>query len=123
MIDIDKKIQEVENYSDVTKQWYKDNNIDPLYNVLSITKEINEHKNELVIDGHQVVRLVDCEDGEDDFYWVYEKWAGMYGRVDNNTTYHSSCVGTHIRLKGNISDKDYNEMVRIWNLNNLNKAV
>lgn len=76
------------------------------------------YKNTLVIDTFdKVVRLVDVvyddSDSLADYYWVYEK---------NNQIYYSSCVGGWIPLKGFLRDEDYNKMVRLWNLNNIEHA-
>lgn len=77
--------------------------------------EVEPYKNTLVIDDFDtVVRLVDVIDGDDDYYWVYES---------RNRIYYSSCVGGWIPLKGFIEQEKYDRMVRMWNLNNINKAV
>ena len=77
--------------------------------------EVEPYKNTLVIDDFDtVVRLVDVIDGDDDYYWVYES---------RNRIYYSSCVGGWIPLKGFIEQEKYDRMVRIWNLNNINKSV
>lgn len=77
--------------------------------------EVEPYKNTLVIDDFDtVVRLVDVIDGDDDYYWVYES---------RNRIYYSSCVGGWIPLKGFIEQEKYDRMVRIWNLNNIEKAV
>lgn len=77
--------------------------------------EVEPYKNTLVIDDFDtVVRLVDVIDGDDDYYWVFES---------RNRTYYSSCVGGWIPLKGFIEQEKYDRMVRIWNLNNIEKAV
>lgn len=122
MIDINKKTEEINNQSDVIKDWFKKNGIDPMSNILSINKEIEEHRNELVIDGYNVVRLVDCVDDVDDYYWVYDSPEHPRDKK-TNTLYLSSCVCKHTLLKGRLPDKEYNELVRIWNLNNVNKVI
>lgn len=77
--------------------------------------EVEPYKNTLVIDDFDtVVRLVDVIDGDDDYYWVYES---------RNRIYYSSCVGGWIPLKGFLEQEKYDRMVRMWNLNNINKAV
>lgn len=70
---------------------------------------VAQNLNNLVLDYFDVVRLVDAEETDEDFYWVYE--SSVRG------IYRSSCVGSWIKLKGLIADKDYNYLVRIWNLN------
>ncbi len=78
-------------------------------------KMLEPFKNTLVIDDFdKVVRLVDVVDGEDDYYWVYDCMQGLY---------HSSCVGGWIPLKGFVEQEKYDRMVRIWNLNNKEKAI
>lgn len=92
---------------------------DSLDQVISLNKEIELHKNELVIDTTKIVRLVDVVDGNEDYYWVYDEWIGS-GHSEN---YQSSCVGQHTLLKGFLPDDKYNELVRIWNLNQVEQAV
>jgi len=79
-----------------------------------LQKEMEPFQGTLVIgDWDNVVLLKDVIDGGDDYYWVY------FGRIHNTKCeYHSTCVGGWIPLKGLIPDKDYNELVRVWNLNN-----
>lgn len=80
-----------------------------------LQKKLKLYKNTLVIDDwHRIVRLVDVIDGKDDYYWVYD---GVDGR------HYMSCVGRWIPLKGHIKDKDYDRIVRAWNLNNVEKAI
>jgi len=77
--------------------------------------KLEPFKNTLVIaDFDRVVRLVDVIEDEDDFYWVYDSSTGII---------HSSCFGDWIPLKGFLSDKDYNTMIHVWNLNNIERAV
>ena len=84
-----------------------------------LNREIELHKNELVIDMSKIVRLVDVVDGNEDFYWMYDEWLGMF----NSNQYLSSCVGQHIRLKGYLPDEEYERLVRVWNINQVEKAV
>lgn len=78
--------------------------------------ELEPFKDTLVIDDvfDTVVRLVDVIDGDDDYYWVYDSRKGIY---------HASCVGGWIPLKGFVDQKKYENMVRVWNLNNIEKAI
>jgi hypothetical protein len=79
--------------------------------------KLEPFKDTLVIaDFDRVVRLVDVieDEDDDDFYWVYDSSTGII---------HSSCVCDWIPLKGFLSDKNYNTMVHVWNLNNSNKAI
>lgn len=80
----------------------------------SLQKELQPYKSTLVIgDFDNIVLLKDVIDGEDDFYWVY------FGDVSGKRQeYHSTCVGGWVPLKGYILEKSYNELVRVWNLNN-----
>lgn len=82
---------------------------------LKILQDILEpYKNTLVLDYFNVVRLVDVIDGEDDYYWVYDTKNGIV---------HSTCVGSWIPLKGFLPDNEYIELVRVWNLNNIEKVI
>lgn len=80
----------------------------------SLKKEMEPYKDTLVLDYFEVVRLVDVFEDEDDFYWVYDTHKGLI---------HSSCVVGWIPLKGILIDKNYDELVRVWNLNNVEKAI
>lgn len=81
-----------------------------------LKKELEPYKNTLVIDEFdRISRLVDVEDGTEDFYWVFDN--------KNEGIHKCSCVGGWIPLKGVIPDKDYNRMVHTWNLNNKEKAI
>lgn len=80
----------------------------------SLKKELEPYKDTLVLDYFEVVRLVDVFEDEDDFYWVYDSHKGLV---------HSSCVVGWTPLKGTLGDEDYNELVRVWNLNNVEKAI
>jgi len=85
--------------------------------------EIEKHKFELVIDGHQIVRLIDVEDDGEDYYWCYNEWVGLLGTSDKTGLYLSSCVGQHVLLKGYIPTEEYERLVISWNLNNSEKAI
>lgn len=76
-------------------------------NALLINQDVIKHQNELVLDWHTMVRLVDAEEDDDDFYWVFEKFGGK--------RYYSSCVGKFFILKGNLPD--YQQLVDQWNMN------
>ena len=82
----------------------------------SLKEELKPYKDTLVINHFdKVVRLVDVIDEiEDDFYWVYDSRTGIE---------YESCVVGWVPLKGYIRDKDYEKLVRIWNLNNIEKAI
>lgn len=76
-------------------------------------QEMEPFKGTLVIDWYNVVLLKDVIDGGDDYYWVY------FGVIkDKKKEYHSTCVGKWIPLKGFIEEKRYQDMVRVWNINN-----
>ena len=74
-----------------------------------LKKEVAPYKGSLVLDGFDVVKLIDVIEGKDDFYWVYY----AKGKV-----IHSSCVMGWIPLKNKLDTKDYNELVRLYVLNN-----
>lgn len=75
--------------------------------------ELEHHKNTLVLNFFEVVRLVDVKEDEDDFYWVYDTGKEIVW---------SSCVNNFIQLKGKLNYAAYNDLVRVWNLNNDVKA-
>lgn len=76
-------------------------------NALSIIQKVLDHRNELVLDWHKVVRLVDVMEDPDDYYWIFEEFGGK--------KYYSSCVGKFFILKGNLPD--YQDLVNQWNMN------
>ena len=80
-----------------------------------ITQEAQPYINTLVIINYdEIVRLVGITQDELDYYWVYDsKTKGIQ---------HSSCVMNFIPLKGFIESNKYNQLVKIWNLNNKNKV-
>lgn len=82
-----------------------------------LKEELEPFRNTLVIgDFDNVVRLVDVFDDKNDYYWIYDS-------KTRKGIYHSSCVLSWIPLKGFIKQEDYDRMVRIWNLNSVDKAV
>jgi hypothetical protein len=76
--------------------------------------EVEKYKNTLVLNYFEVVRLVDVVNGDDDYYWVYDTSKGIL---------HSSCVCGWYALKGVLPDNEYERLVKVWNLNNDEKAV
>lgn len=88
-------------------------------NRIALKKEIELHRNELVLQSSfsgQVVKLLDAVDGEEDYYWVYliDHLVGGKRALD---VIHSSCVGNLIFLKGKIDDRDYKSLELQWKLN------
>jgi len=79
-----------------------------------LKKEIKPYINTLVLDLFEVVRLVDVIDGEDDYYWKFDSQEQIYT---------SSCVVGFISLKDKLDTKTYENLVRIWNLNSVEKAI
>lgn len=74
-----------------------------------LQKELEPHKDSLVLDGFEVVRLLDVVNGEDDYYWVYKS--------PTKGIYWSSCVGGWAPLKGHLLEKHYQDLERVWKLN------
>lgn len=79
-----------------------------------LKEELEPYKNTLVLDFCEIVRLIDVEDGGDDFFWVYECWS---------ETIRSSCVMGWIPLKGNLPDDIYKTLIENWNMNHVDKAI
>jgi hypothetical protein len=77
-------------------------------NLDKITREFQERKGELVIDGDSVTRLIGIADDGEDYYYVY--FNGKRVRL-------VSCLIKYIPLKGKIDAEDYEGMVRIVHLN------
>jgi len=80
-----------------------------------LRQELAEYKDTLVItDSWDIARLDDVVTEPEDYYWKYDTRNGY--RLE-------SCVGGWCPLKGFIRDENYNRLVRIWNLNNIEKAI
>jgi len=80
-----------------------------------ILEEAKPHLDEFVLDGFEVVKFRKeyggvIDDGWD-YCWHFEK-SGV-----NGYTYYSSCCFGWTALKGVLPDDEYNEIGRIWNLN------
>lgn len=78
-------------------------------------KEADLMRNEIVADTFENYRLLGWTDQfEEDDYWVI-----LTRRVNVGVALEShSCVGSFKRLRGVLSNKDYDEIDRGWNLNN-----
>lgn len=71
---------------------------------------VEQHQNELMIDpAWDIVKLVGFEDDGEDYYYIV--YSGKRGKS------FVSCVGKLIPLKGAISDEDYKDLIRSWDLN------
>ena len=92
--------------------------------VNELNSELELHKHELVIFGFDIVRLQDVDDDDLDYYWAYNENVGMKGMYEGDTGVMSaSCVIGHNYLKGVLPEDEYNNLVRFWNLNNLEQAI
>ncbi len=81
-------------------------------------EEATPYFNTLVLDGNRVVILLDIIEEPEDLYCKFEgQLTGKKG------VYLSSCVGWFTPLKGKLDDKEYESLVRTWNLNYENKAI
>lgn len=79
-------------------------------------KEAEPYLRTLVLDTvGELVILTGVDEDEEDNYWTFVKKRGQKS--------YQSCCGGWIPLKGFIRDKDYEDLVRTWNLNNEEKAV
>lgn len=73
-------------------------------------QEVEPFLGQLVLSHFDVVLLQGTSKDKWDYYHVFVHF--------KNKVVHSTAVGTFYALKGVIQDKEYNELVRIWNLNN-----
>jgi hypothetical protein len=79
---------------------------------INIIEKYNKYKNTLVLNYFQVYRFIEIVSDEDDFYFFF----------DDGTNYQKmSILLTFIPLVESLKKEDYNELVRIWNLNNNSK--
>lgn len=106
----------VSEFGEYFKKYITDTIIDPNEKVFNELRErLKLYKDTLVLNYFKVYKLNDVVKDHEDFYWVL--------RESQSRIVHDSCVGEWIPLKGVIPDKDYNELVRVWNLNNKDKAI
>lgn len=86
-------------------------------------RDIKPYIGQLVLDGHQVVRLVDLiRDDQFDGEWCYRYLifpAPYYWKCNHGSEVSdpSVLIMHPIPLKGFISDKEYDELERVWKLN------
>ena len=81
-------------------------------NLKKLKERVENYRNTLIIDvpTFKICRLVDVIYDDEDFFWVLDTEDGVV---------HSSCVIDWIPLKGVLESNDYDQLVRIWNLNNI----
>ena len=82
----------------------------------SLKEEIRPYLNTLVINGFEIVRLAGVMEDYDDFFWIYNK-------SNTDKLSYCSCFFDFISLKGKLDEKQYNELVELWNMNNNIEAV
>ena len=81
-------------------------------NLFHIIQFVEEHCQELVLECHEMVRLMgisSCKD--DDYYWVIMDYRGE--------TKLSSCVGTLWPLKGILPKEQYQYLNYFFHINNI----
>lgn len=83
-------------------------NIKKVQALIALKKKAKPHLNTLVISVLEIKRLKGVIDGEDDFYWEYETEKGEE---------LASCVMGFIPLKGVLPDSDYEEIERLFKIN------
>lgn len=66
------------------------------------------HKGEIVLDVFDVVRLIELEMDDDDYYYVFN---------DRKKIFWSSCVGSFIPLRNKITDVEYKRLESWFNMN------
>ena len=74
-----------------------------------LQEEVKPHLGQLVLVYFDVVLLQGTSKDAWDYYYVMIHPGGK--------EIHHSAVGTFYPLKGVLPDKQYNELVRVWNLN------
>jgi len=106
---------EIYNFTEIFIIRYLNNNFE------AFKLEIEPYKNTLVInDLDEISCLIDVTDKfESDYFYIYDS-SRLWEKQEFS---YQSCVGGFIPLKGFISEKNYNRMVSIWNLNHHNKAI
>ena len=72
--------------------------------------EVEPFLGQLVLSHYDVVLLQGTSRDQWDYYHVFIQF--------KNRVVHSTAVGMFYPLKRVLPDKQYNELVRVWNLNN-----
>lgn len=77
-------------------------------------QEIKPYLNTLVLLDFKVVKLIKAINHSEDIFNEFEV---------NGSKLLATCLIGFIPLKGILPESQYNELVRIWNLNNKNPAI
>lgn len=82
-------------------------------NLVRILKEFEEFKGQFVLtNSHKLERLVAIGDDDTDYYYV---------TYNGRKLTWNTCVGSLVKLKGKLDDKDYNEFVRLAKINHFDQ--
>jgi len=87
-------------------------------NIEELKREAEPYINTLVISmfGYNICKLVDViEVPDDDIFWILID--------DQERKHHQSCLISYYPLKGIIKDENYDELVRVWNLNHKEQVI
>lgn len=82
-----------------------------------LIKEVEEHLNEVVIDGLQLSRLVGCAEDEYDFYYKYDRGYGPDYAKHGHGIIFSSAVGKPMYIKDYLPIEEYDKLDRLRELN------
>lgn len=82
-----------------------------------IELEYQPYLGTLMLNYWDVVLYTGIDQDDTDYYYVVESMDHKH------PTMWITCVGKLMPLKGKIAEEDYNELVRVWNLNNTEKAI
>lgn len=77
-------------------------------------KEAEPYIGTLVTSFFDFYHLKGVNTDEYDIYWIFEK--------GGKEEWHSVCGSNWIPLNDRLKPKEYSKLVRIWNLNNVNKV-
>ena len=78
-----------------------------------ILEQFEQHKGQFIIMGTKVVRFVAIAEDDMDYYYVC---------YDGRKIHWHSCVGRFVVLKGKIDERDYNDFIRIAELNHFDQT-
>lgn len=84
-----------------------------------IHDEVQPYLNQLVLDGSfYVCKLIGVSQDDEDIYYIFQYPGKRHHQFDHNKgIVHSSAVGTFFPLKGKIDESHYNELERLWEIN------
>jgi hypothetical protein len=88
----------------------------------TLIQEVQEHLNEVVLDGLKVVRLIGCGESEDDFFYIFDEGYGSRFYETGSGICYMTAVGAPYYLKDHLPKEDYDQLDRLRSLTGADKV-